>query len=573
VKLPDFLRKSEQPAPTPFADLSRFDQALVLLFTLAIYGAHLLPQTLPHLVYRPYIFGPILLGAFGLFFFYGTRLRTKVPWLFWPLVIAYYGIVAAYLWLMLVIVAMGASWVFAVILLWAVPIFLWYRTGNRRLFFVIQLTVISVLLDHLFDQLREGKALVATAAISFLVLGALAYKRRHPLERLGPVPMFFFVIATVVFSLGAVQYQGIFPEQADRIAQRHGVNSIYSFGTVDPYEGMYGNNFMFAVRFGPGTVLSPHFGDNKFVYLPHVASLNPDHVETIDLNGRAGDMPVFDEEGRLYIGGFRKLYRLALEPFRIDKEVPVLGGVVNMVRIDPVHRRLFASQNDGKFAARFDLDDLDNVAYSNPVGDWQSIYDVAVHPNTGRFYLSVFGVNGWSIIEGDGETMQFTRTTVLKDAYGMFMEIDPETDRLFLASIFTGELLVMNTESMEVTARIYLGWSIRYPTLDKKRGKLYVTDYSGGQIVVLNLQDLSEENRFYVGPTARYASLSVRGNYLTIRTGAGVFEIRLDEALDRTGDSAELARTKPPGFGLAAAISARTARLLPILVRFSISPH
>ena len=540
-------------------DLSLGDRALAIFSGFIVY---LLPigTLLPtHLDRHPLLFGT-LLGAAVIGFVLGRdRLRTRRRWVLWLIAAVFYLVASMYLLLVMLLATLGSLWIPFWVLLWCGALFLFSRYSQRQLYLVLHTVVSLVLLLYLHKHIMKWEPSFVFIVLAGLIAhNLLLVWRKRLLQYYATIALFFYVLTSLLFGISVARYQGIPVDRANSIAKQKGVRLVHNYNPQSQSRKALGADHMFAARLGDAVVLSPHKRD--FIFL------KPDgRWEIIPTTDRAGDMAIY-EPGRddaLYIGGRGRLYRLTQSPPAIDRDLPVQAKLLNMIRMDEAHRRIFAAQDNGRFVLRIDLDDPTAIVYSPPLPAGRYLFDVTYDPTTDRFYTMALGLGRMWLIEGDAATMRYRREVELTDCYGFFFDIDPRGRQLFFNSFFTGELIVFDLDSLTIKRRESVGLSIRDLSFDPRRRLLYTVNYYAGELLVVDADTNAIHRRYEVGPIARHPNLDAEGNELLILSNCGVFALDLDQATAKTWSQA----TKPAG-RLYTQVTMRLVRfLLPLLIR------
>ncbi|MCZ7584379.1 MAG: hypothetical protein M5R36_14145 [Deltaproteobacteria bacterium] len=380
-----------------------------------------------------------------------------------------------------------------------------------------------------------------------------------------------------------VRYQGTNPGLAPEIVRQPGVTAVYRWNETTREGDNLGSRYMFATPFGGGFFLGPHHGNgNAYLVRPGDDGRSPAR-EKIDLGDRVGDMALYGEGGdTIDVGGRGRIYRFGARPFRVAADIPVTGcsdgdapgafgpGIVNMIRRDRATGSLFASRDVGKAVVRLDPENPSGAVCSPPLPPARWTWDVAVDSPSRRHYISVSDFFGWSVWEGDNETMGRIREARLPGALGFFIDADERGRRILAASLFSGELIWISMDDLSVVKRLPLGFGVRDLTVDEKRRRVYVSNYFRGALTAVNLDRFEPVGRLFFGPILRKANIGPDGEQLAVRSSAGIFAVRIDEAFPPTADEPEALDGRESFFGRAfrALLVRTTIPTFPLLIDY-----
>jgi hypothetical protein len=516
-----------------FFDLSLADKILALAFAHLIYGFHFLPEYGVHILRQNPVFIPVFIAVITTFVAFRDRIRQKQRRFYWFATGLYYSVLTAYLSVIFFLSLISTDpWLIAVFFLWAAPIFIWKKYRRLRLFFAIHLLALAPLFFWVDSRCPDRSPMMIASYLLLIGFGYAVLMRRKVFALFGVTPLLFFVFASIAFPTLFARVQGIDTDRQTKIVAQKGVDILYSYDSP-AYENM-GSHYMFAAPFDDSILLGPH-DPNEHFHLFQPASLHAAQplIESLHILTRAGDMAAFDPltPDVIYVGGWRSLFQLGIKPFRVLQQIPLEGDLFNMVRVDEKKHFLFASQDRGKRVVRLDFDNLEAPVYSPSVGKGRITFDVVLDPDRNKYYAGALGLDGWHIFEGDEQSLKLERHTVIPDAFGFFMEIDRQDRRLFLASFFTGHLLVLDLDRMTVIERIPMRLGYRNLTFDEKRRLLYGSDYFKGFVIVFDVDQSRIIGKIEVGSFVRHLQMGPKGDRLYARSSSGVFVIDIDEAL------------------------------------------
>ncbi|MBZ0273247.1 hypothetical protein K8I61_14510 [bacterium] len=514
------------------ARLRGLDHALALAFGVGVYVAHWLAEFGNHVVRRHPAAIPLIAAAIVALLMARDAAARRRPRLlrvasaFYYLPLAAYGAFLAWslsgadAWLVPAVAAVGA-----------VSFFL-LRSGRYVIFLAVHAAALAPLVWILMRHTPEPLPIGALYIAMLLFYGLLS-RREKALGAIAPVALAFYAGATLLYGTIYLRYQGIYPELAPRVIAQPGVRLIHGYDG-EAFEAV-GHHHMFGARAGDALLLGPHDPNESFMLLSPPWSAPG--MQEIGIGTRASDMAAFDpaRPDTILAASRGRVFRIGIEPFGILEETAVEAGLLNMLRVDPDRRELFASQDCGDRIVRLSLDDPADVAYSPDVGAASCTVDVVLDPVRSAFVAGVMSPFGYKLLVGDMETMRWRTSARLPFVYAFFLEIDPKARRLWVAAFFNGDLVEVDADTLEEVSRHRLGDGIRNPTFDPKRRLLYLSDYFRGDIIVWDVDRHVVRQRIFVGPIARYLQPDITGDRLVVRTSAGTFEIDLNRALRPAG--------------------------------------
>jgi hypothetical protein len=519
--------------------LSNREKLLAFFFTLILLGMPMMPSLMHHAGSRPKFIFPAFLCIAAASVLFKSALRNKSRVLALILAALFYIPAFAYIWLIFVSVFVSSIAIPLIIFIWCASILIFYAFNNIRLYFLAHLFGCAILFFSVLQSIAGSyRYTFGFLFFIYLVICSLVWRRKAVLAFFSPVAILCLTAGTLTYSFTAFRYSAVYSDQTQAIAAQQNVRLLHAYDRDSDLMGLIGHNHMFAARFGEDIFIGPHNGEKEFFLIPDSKSIQASDIKRIKIGTRAGDMAAYipNEPDAILAGSFGKLFLLRRDPFRIESTISTQSRLINFIRVDPVNGFVFASQDNGQNVLRFRLQNLHDVSFSPPIDPWSWFFDVAVDPTKKRFYVCPIGFQGVRIVEGDIETLSYTRQAQLKGVMGFMVEIDPDGRQLFIGSFYTGELIVCDLDDLSTKARIPMGMSIRDLTFDPKRRRLYAVNYFAGKIIVLDADRLAIINSVDVGSIARHANLSRDGDELVIRSGAGIFSIDLNMIENREND-------------------------------------
>jgi DNA-binding beta-propeller fold protein YncE len=233
-----------------------------------------------------------------------------------------------------------------------------------------------------------------------------------------------------------------------------------------------------------------HFSADPKNHRLFIAALGNDSLEVLDTRGiRHGRVPGLGEpQGVAYLADFNRLVISSGSAHRVDivdaaslKVLKRIDGIkeADNVRYEPASRKLFVGY--GKGALRI----IDPAS-------GESVGDIALPGHPESFQLEQRGkrvfVNvpsAQSVVVVDRATRETVATWPTPDASGNYaMALDEEGRRLFVAARLPAVLLVYDTDSGKVVARVPVGQDTDDLFFDAERRRIYAICGEGSVKVI-----------------------------------------------------------------------------------------
>ncbi|MCB9488004.1 MAG: hypothetical protein H6684_04660 [Deltaproteobacteria bacterium] len=467
------------------------------------------------------------------------RLATSRPRLLATSAAVYYLFVTLNLIPFFILVGMSNPWSLPVTAVIVAAFVTAHRAGYGVGAFVGFLMLGVALLVYAEPHLVDGFGALVVLVAALWGAGAYAVSRPRALAFFPTTPLAYFVATMTLLPLGLVHYSGVNPDLLEKIETQPGVRAVYGYTDNAPLQGRFGTRIMFAAPMGSGLLFSPHDGAETVYLVTDDPITSERNIESLDVQTRGGDRIVIPpgEPNHAYLGGRGQILKLAAEPLRLVQRIPIDGRLVNNLRLNAERGWIFGSPEGSRSVVRLDIE-TGAVAYSEAADPRLWIEDVVLDNIGGDFYALALAAGRVVIIHGNQKSLTLRRTRVLDGGLGIFLEIDPVDRRLYLPATFTGELRILDSETLEERDRVPLEVGIRDLTFDAKRRVLYVAGYFRGGLYALDVDSGRILGKLDLGPALKPPQLSDDGRFLYIRSSAGVFQVDTAVAFPDTGDVA-----------------------------------
>lgn len=113
------------------------------------------------------------------------------------------------------------------------------------------------------------------------------------------------------------------------------------------------------------------------------------------------------------------------------------------------------------------------------------------------------------------------------------MSYDGKENKLFLASLWEGNLMFFDVNKRKMEANLYLEPFVRFLTYDPKRNMVYAAGYWRGNLYAVDVKTKRIAGRVYIGRRSHTMYLSQDQNRLYVATSQGVMAVELDKMLEK----------------------------------------
>ena len=513
------MQKQRQP---PIQDLAHF-AGIVCVYAVAWFpflGQLVLNDRRPL-----WLVGPL----FVLLVYAGLRWRTLVPiWLRAVLAVPYWGLLLffhilfgtmshwmspGYFWLCLVLaVAM------------ALP-----RIGP---YLVRPVTVAAPVL-LLVSTVRDVYWYAPWAAAAWFGLcvllsaGLVWLNRDHRLISVSRATLAFFLFALLIYPRGGVIYKLVFPGRLDAVLARAGVTAVFDYS--DPRARReIGSQTMFLARVP---------GESVFVTGPQTPCRNvvvirlgsETEYAKVELGMRGGDNILFDPDDprQAYVGTVFGLVHLSLEPPRVLRTLRLQSSFhnLNFLHYDAPRDRIFVSFDFHPEIAVIDRTTFEKVG-AIPCPRRTRTHDLWLDPVGGQVTVSATYPFGWRIDTYDLDTFERKRTYRWPWNIGFhFTTVDPEGRRMYLASTASGQVRVLDLDSLEEVFTFYLEPGLRNLNFDASRRLVLISSYFHGNLFVWDADAREFVGSLNLGRRLRWVEVDPENGLWYAATAVGGFAI------------------------------------------------
>ncbi|HDH97272.1 MAG TPA: hypothetical protein ENF73_06070 [Proteobacteria bacterium] len=386
---------------------------------------------------------------------------------------------------------------------------------------IVALAVACFLTSDIHPSVRLRLLVILAAA---LFIGAFV--------RAGAVALALAGLGSSVFAVILNFWIGVPIGDLDSVRAQSGVEPIIDYSGV-----------------GDDPLLSqlPYFSDIKFVaescepdvYLVgvrrRVSGLlrlnagNPSDRRFFETPSEIGDNAVVDCESKTIYFGLRSGVLYALDEKTLDVKDKVDLGKPQLGAVYPGSRRLYVLFDQSGAWAAVDRANLRNVRWLAARGFNNGL--LISRDNRRLYHLSNKGVVSiWS-----AETLTLKRSaTVSRGALAFLnMALDDGHGRLYVMSMESGRIEVLDADSLDVVGSGEIARGIRFSIYNPANGMLYVANYFSGELYEVAPKGLAVSRRWYLGPRLRWLELAGDGEAALIASSLGAFRVELRDAEDR----------------------------------------
>lgn len=217
-----------------------------------------------------------------------------------------------------------------------------------------------------------------------------------------------------------------------------------------------------------------------------------------------------------------EILKINLRQFTIERRLQINMKPLMNVFVHEPSRQLFVTSESHKMQS-FPLTSLrkkaDMIIDGNP-------YTSFFSEDKKTFFLAFF-VGKYAALQINPYTLKIQNKLMRPWWVIMGAGADSATQRLFLASTFTGKLHVIDLKTFSPVRSLYLGTGLREVLVDRKRNVLYVGNFITGKLLVMDLKTLKLLREFYLGDKLRALTLSPKSNTLFAASVYGIFKINV----------------------------------------------
>jgi len=374
--------------------------------------------------------------------------------------------------------------------------------------------------------------LIALVGGGFLAGGIVWLWRRGAFRAPSRVAIAFAALSLMIYPKSFVGYRFVFPGYLPEILAQPGVQAVYSYSEPETVAKIP-SQIMFMMKV-PGTevhVLGPQKPYHQLVIIDRGQT---EEVRFLEIWNRGSDNAVFDPHDRniLYIGAGNNLHRIDLGSPRILESLKLDQSFhnVNFIHYDVQGDRLFLSEDAGNQVFVVDRKTFRKVEeIPSPSGSVTD--DVWIDPvghlvlTDTRYFL------GRRVDTYDRVTLNRKNTYFWPLDYGFnFGTLDPEHRRAFLASTLSGEVRVLDLDTLEPVDSFRLAPGIRNLNFDPLRRWVVIGNYFRGLLHVYDLDKKRILGPLFLGSRLRWVEVDSSNDRWYATSSVGGFEITPDRA-------------------------------------------
>lgn len=349
------------------------------------------------------------------------------------------------------------------------------------------------------------------------------------LERVSGVVGACFLLGIMLYPRGVVNYKFVFPGLAQRVLEQPGVDAIYDYrepGTLDAMCSQV--MFLFPLRDNLGFIAGPQTPCHQLVKLPAIGNA----AEKLELWTRGCDNALIDpfDPNVMYMGTIDNILKISIFPFDVVKIVTLKRSIhnVNFLQYDHESDRIFVSYDFGPAISVLDRATLKVVA-SIPGPDGARTHDVWLDDIGGLVWVSSTDVIGWRINTYRLTDLQPVRQYRWPWDIGFhFTTIDPVNRRGYLGSTATGQVRVLDLDTLTEVARFPLDPGLRNLNFDRGREWTIIGNYFQGRLHVWDSRSMRDIGDVYLGPRVRWVHVDEETGDWYVASSVGGFRIDPD---------------------------------------------
>lgn len=479
---------------------------------------------------------PWLVGAaFLATLIFGLWIGHRAPlWLRIVLLIPYYGLLIFWH------IAFGimARWMDPLYFIFALLLSasLMLPTIGRRLRpYVLVAGLVSATVIASLDARPVGTWLfvLGLTTIPFGIWFMIWMCRENRMKHISGAAVAFFLFSLMIYPRGGINYKLVYPGHLPTILAQPGIEAIYDYRNPANVERMC-TQVMFLARV-PGTSMFIGGPQNPCRHLLRIDGADVAATKRLNLGSRGSDNLVFDpDDPRIfYTGTVNEILRVSVDPLRILDRRKLKNSIhnLNFFHYDPSQDRIFVSYD---FSSAISILDRSTLRHTNsiPGPDGARTHDVWLDLPGSQILISCTDFIGWRVDTYDLNTLMHKNVYHWPWDIGFhFTTVDPQRRRAFMGSTATGELRVLNLDTLTLEKSIPLEPGLRNLNFDARRGLALIGNYFQGILHIIDSRTLTEVDRLFLGPRLRWVEVDEQSGEWYCTSGAGGFRINPEKAL------------------------------------------
>jgi len=260
--------------------------------------------------------------------------------------------------------------------------------------------------------------------------------------------------------------------------------------------------------------------------LLRISAGDPADRRLFELSEEIADNAVVDcERGLLYFGAKRSGVLYVLDEGTLAERERVELGRPRFGAVYLGKRRLYVLYDQTPAWAALDRSDFVNVKWLTARGFNNGL---SIDQADERIYhLSSEGVV--SVWDAEGLTLKSSATVEGRVLAFLNMAFARDRGELYILSMESGSVLVLDADSLEVVRSAKLPRGVRFSRYNPTNGKLYIANYFEGELYEVSPSRLVILRRWYLGPRLRWLEITRDGGAVLAASSLGAFRIELGD--------------------------------------------
>jgi len=322
-------------------------------------------------------------------------------------------------------------------------------------------------------------------------------------------------------------YRFDFPGALPAVLAHPGVRAVYTYADPDTRRDIP-PQIMFLARL-PGSdvyVLGPQKPYHQLLFLEDHA---PGRLTALELGSRGSDNLVFDPDRpeTLYVGAGNVLHKISATPPRILDSLRLDRSIhnINFLHYSPRGNSLFISEDAGDQIFVVDRNGFaEQGEIPSPAGTWTD--DVWIDPVGDIVLVNRRYFVGRRVDTYDRSSLRHRGTYLWPLDYGFnFGTVDPEARRVYLASTVTGQVRVLDLDTLKPVDRFRLAPGLRNMNFDSARRWVLIANYFQGTLQAYDVTRKRIVGSLFLGTRLRWVDVDPESGKWYASSSVGGFEI------------------------------------------------